>query len=250
MLFFNVLSPNTNWQANWRTTTGAGTCNSCVAGHYNAEISQSSCTQCPSGQYQSQTGASTCNSCSAGTYIVSSGSSACSACVGGQYQSSTGASSCLSCPAGFYCTIGAVTTTTCVSGTFAASGVACGCKRWLTYYLLVQLFPLKVPLHARVVLLVNIIHWPLKVVVLIVFKANIRVQLEVRLAPAVQQALTLPLPQVFARVVMQANTILLSLKARALLALVDNIKVQRVLLHVWHVLRFDYSSTLKSTVGG
>lgn len=102
------------------------TCAVCPVGKYTSTTSQSSCTPCALGtynSYQSPGATSTCLPCPAGSYTnTNTGATTCILCPSGQY-SAIGATICTPCPAGTYTlTPGLGTCNPCLPGTFSSSG--------------------------------------------------------------------------------------------------------------------------------
>ena len=99
---------------------GAGVCEICAAGKFNAvdgathcsdcpratysAARASSCTACPQGTTTYPRGGNTSSSClglcAAGSYSISGGGAACTLCEVGKYNTEAGATNCASCPAG------------------------------------------------------------------------------------------------------------------------------------------------------
>jgi syndecan 4 len=104
------------------TTTQTTGCTACSAGYYGTTFQATSCwTACGSGTYSSA-GASSCTSCPTGQYQPYTGYSYCFSCPGGQYQNVAAQTSCKGCPGGYYCPAGSAAYYPCPGGYYCPAG--------------------------------------------------------------------------------------------------------------------------------
>ena len=94
-----------------------GTCQTCEAGYYSANIGELVCTICPVGT-TSTAGSSACQACASGTYSSQPGGT-CQSCPAGYYAPAPGTSECLPCTAGTFASAGATTCTYCPANTLS-----------------------------------------------------------------------------------------------------------------------------------
>jgi hypothetical protein len=104
------------------TTTQTTGCTACSAGYYGTTFQATSCwTACGSGTY-SAAGASSCTSCPTGQYNAATAKLSCTSCPGGQYQNVAAQTSCKWCPGGYYCPAGTATYYPCPGGYYCPAG--------------------------------------------------------------------------------------------------------------------------------
>jgi mucin-19 len=107
----------------------------CISGYYGPIVTLSRSSS--DGSWSSSSGSVNCQACSAGTYSLA-GSISCSSCIG-SYSSTSGSSSCILCSAGYYSsTVGATSSSTCVSCpsntySYAGSSSCSSCPSGTTY---------------------------------------------------------------------------------------------------------------------
>jgi hypothetical protein len=107
----------------------------CISGYYGPIVTLSRSSS--DGSWSSSSGSVNCQSCSAGTYSRA-GSISCSSCIG-SYSSTSASSSCILCSAGYYSsTVGATSSSTCVSCpsntySYAGSSSCSSCSSGTTY---------------------------------------------------------------------------------------------------------------------
>jgi mucin-19 len=107
----------------------------CISGYYGPFVTLSRSSS--DGSWSSSSGSVSCSICSAGTYSRA-GSISCSSCIG-SYSSTSGSLSCILCSAGYYSsTVGATSSSTCVSCpsntySYAGSSSCSSCSSGTTY---------------------------------------------------------------------------------------------------------------------
>ena len=121
---YSCVAPGMNVDGADLPGCGSVECSDCLSGRYRAESlhTETSCSLCEAGKYQSSSGQSSCQSCAAGQYQSSTGQSSCQSCAAGQYQSSTGQSSCQSCSNGQTSASGSTSSGDCYSTGSGDSG--------------------------------------------------------------------------------------------------------------------------------